>query len=710
MATLQKLRDKGPVLIIVVGLALFAFIAGDAWRIFQPGQSIPSAGSINGEEITAADFQTAFEEYSNVIKINSNKNSLTEEELTWVKEQTWNSLVEAKIINDEAEKLGLSITDAELQEIVNSGAHPMLQQVFIFANQQTGRFDADYLNNFLAQYEQIKNDPTVAGQAEPLYNYWMFFEKNLANSLLAQKYMALLENSFISNDIAAKYNSDAYNTTYDIEVKAFPYTAIPDSVVSVSNADIKDKYNSQKELYKVNNESRNIKYVSYRVEPSAQDHTEMNKVMTEWADSLKSGNTDYATIVRLSNSEVPYSTLAWSKDAYPEEIRARIDSVSANEVVGPIRNADNTYTVFKYLSSETVSDSIRYKMLVVATDAAEKTTTLTDSLLNVLKGGANFAEVAKKYNQNGEETWLTSAMYEGMSVDASNVAFLDALLAAKAGEFKTMDVQGTNNKIIYYVSEKRNPETKYNVVVVKEKLERSEETYKEAYNRFSHFVASCQSVEDLEAKAEEFGFRVMSQNNILANQTQIANIKGTNETHRWIFSEAEVGEISAIDECGNNDNLLVAGLVKVNEKGYALLDDLAPILRLDVIKDKKAEKIIADIKGKNFNELSSVANVKSGSVNRIAFGSPAYINVTSSSEPAISAAVTKLNEGEESAPIKGASAVYVIKLTKKNVKETADLKSEREKLIRQNTRNIAGMMMQDLSEKANVTDSRYLYF
>ena len=202
----------------------------------------------------------------------------------------------------------------------------------------------------------------------------------------------------------------------------------------------------------------------------------------------------------------------------------------------------------------------------------------------------------------------------------------------------------------------------------------------------------------------------MSQNNILANQTQIANIKGTNETHRWIFSEAEVGEISAIDECGNNDNLLVAGLVKVNEKGYALLDDLAPILRLDVIKDKKAEKIIADIKGKKFNELSSIANVKSGSVNRIAFGSPAYINVTSSSEPAISAAVTKLNEGEESTPIKGASAVYVIKLTKKNVKETADLKSEREKLIRQNTRNIAGMMMQDLSEKANVTDSRYLYF
>lgn len=710
MATLQKLRNMGPMLVIFVGLALFAFIAGDAWRIFQPHQGTQSVGTINGEDISAADFQKMYEEYTNIMKFVRNNSSLSEQELAQAKDEVWNSYIRTKLIQNEAEKIGLTFTDAELMSIVNEGTHPILQQTPFF-NQQTGKFDADMLNNFLAQYEMNKEDADFVQQYQPIYDYWKFIERTIAESAMAEKYQALISNSIISNPVAAKNAYEANNTTYDIEIKAIPYSSIADSTVEVSQSDIKKLYNQQKEQYRQLAESRDIKYVSYRVTPDAQDRAALKEEMNEYADSLRSNNADYEALARISYSEVPYSKIGWAKDVYPEEVQVRLDSVSANQVVGPIYNqSDDSYTTFKYLSNETIADSIRYRMLVVAAEDETKTNALTDSLMNVLKGGADFKEIASKYGQNGEETWLTSAQYEGMKVDGSNIDFLNTLFGAETGKYAIMNLTGTNNKVIYMVSEKKNLETKYHVAVIKRTSQFSSDTYKEAYNKFSQFVASCQNADDLSNKAEEFGFRVLEQNNIFTYAHNVANVAETRDALRWIFSEAGVGDISPLYECGNNDNLLVIGLKNIDFKGYTPIEEITPILRNAAIKDKKAEKIMADISGKTFEELANVANVKSDVVKRISFSAPAYISKTSSSEPVICAAVTKLQEGEVSAPIQGEGGVYVIKLIAKNTKEgEINTKSEEESIVRQAQRNVA-RFISDLYEKADVTDNRYIFF
>ncbi|MBQ7946729.1 MAG: SurA N-terminal domain-containing protein [Bacteroidaceae bacterium] len=707
MATLQKLRNMGPLLVIFVGLALFAFIAGDAWRLFQSHTVDQNVGSVNGEKLSAMDFQKMYEEYTNAVKFARGTNALTEDEMNQVKDEVWSTYISNQILSAEAEKAGLTVTATELQAIVNAGSDPLLAQT-PFRNEK-GVFDKDILNNFLTQYDNNKENPEFLEQYKPVYDYWKFIEKTIMLNALTGKYQALVQNSFIGNPIVAKSNYEANSNTYDIEVVAYPYSAVKGDDCVATESEIEKLYNQKKENYKQPYESRSIKYASYRVTPSPADREELRAELSEYADSLKAGDTDYASIVRLASSEVTYSDQPWQKSAFPEEVQARLDSVAVNSVTGPIYSqSDDSYTVFKLLSKSTLPDSVKYDLLVVSAENIEKTNALADSLLGALKGGANFAEVSKKYNQeNNEGMWFTSAQYEGMPV-ASN-SLIDKLVEGKKCGYEVVDIENANSKAIVRITESKNPVEKYHAVVIKRANEFSKDTYNDAYNKFSQFVANCKDAADMEAKADEFGFRVMTQNNIHTGTHKVANIAGTRDALRWIFEAAE-GDISPLYECGENDYLLVAAVTAVNEKGYAPLENLRHMLGYEIANDKKAKKIMAEIKGKTMEQIKGMENVKSCETKRISFSAPAYISATASNEPAISAIAGKLNIGQESAPIKGNNGVYVIKLVAKNAKGGEFNAKSEEDVIKtmgaRNSNNIFGELIQN----AEIEDNRYRFF
>lgn len=707
MATLQKLRNMGPLLVIFVGLALFAFIAGDAWRLFQSHTVDQNVGSVNGEKLSAMDFQKMYEEYTNAVKFARGTNALTEDEMNQVKDEVWSTYISNQVLSAEAEKAGLTVTATELQAIVNAGSDPLLAQT-PFRNEK-GVFDKDILNNFLTQYDNNKENPEFLEQYKPVYDYWKFIEKTIMLNALTGKYQALVQNSFIGNPIVAKSNYEANSNTYDIEVVAYPYSAVKGDDCVATESEIEKLYNQKKENYKQPYESRSIKYASYRVTPSPADREELRAELSEYADSLKAGDTDYASIVRLASSEVAYSDQPWQKSAFPEEVQARLDSVAVNSVTGPIYSqSDDSYTVFKLLSKSTLPDSVKYDLLVVSAENIEKTNALADSLLGALKGGANFAEVSKKYNQeNNEGMWFTSAQYEGMPV-ASN-SLIDKLVEGKKCGYEVVDIENANSKAIVRITESKNPVEKYHAVVIKRANEFSKDTYNDAYNKFSQFVANCKDAADMEAKADEFGFRVMTQNNIHTGTHKVANIAGTRDALRWIFEAAE-GDISPLYECGENDYLLVAAVAAVNEKGYAPLENLRHMLGYEIANDKKAKKIMAEIKGKTMEQIKGMENVKSCETKRISFSAPAYISATASNEPAISAIAGKLNIGQESAPIKGNNGVYVIKLVAKNAKGGEFNAKSEEDVIKtmgaRNSNNIFGELIQN----AEIEDNRYRFF
>ena len=712
MATLQTIRSKGPLLVIVIGLALFAFIAGDAWKILQPHQGKQDVGEVNGKTLSAQEYQQMVDELSEVIKLTNGLNSLNEDQLTNIKDQVWNTYVTNEVIANEAKKLGLQVTKAELQAVINAGSHPLLMQT-PFRNPQTGAFDKDMLKKFLVDYANLDANKMPAQYVEyyqKMGNFWNFIEKTLSETLLAEKYQNLIGKSLISNPVAAEDAFNARTEQTDMLLAAVPYSSISDSTITVSKEEIKKLYDSKKESFKQPVETRNIKYVDVRVVPSDADRKAVQEEVTEYTNQLISTTKDYVSFVRSTGSTIAYSDIPVSKSALPNDVASRLDSTSVNEVYGPYYNqTDDSYNAFKIVAKVSAPDSIQFRQIQVYADTDEKTTELADSIYNALKAGADFAEVAKKYAQTGEATWINARGWEGTTVDADNATLINALIEQPVSEISNLKIGQSN--IILQVMNKKQMQDKYKVAIIKCPVEFSKETYNDTYNKFSQFVAQSTTIEALEKNAEENGYTVLPRMNFRSDEHYVGGVKSTREALKWVF-DAKEGEVSPLYECGENDHLMVVALETINPAGYTNINQVSDMLRSEIIRDKKAEKIMAEMKG--FNTLAQVKGMKdavSDSVKHVTFSAPAYISVTRASEPVISAVASKTAVNATSAPIKGNAGVYMIQVYNKNKNaETLDSKTEQATLVNMISRYAPQQCIYELREKNEIVDKRYLFF
>ncbi|MFR3278189.1 peptidylprolyl isomerase [Phocaeicola plebeius] len=712
MATLQKIRSKGPLLVIVIGLALFAFIAGDAWKVLQPHQGKQDVGEVNGEVLSAQDYQKMVDELSEVIKLTNGLNSLTEDQLNNVKDQVWQSYVNNKLIAEQAEKLGLKVTDAEIQSIIDQGTHPLLMQT-PFRNPQTGMFDKDMLKKFLVDYANLNASQMPAQYVEyyqKMGAFWQFVEKTLAQSTLAEKYQNLVAKSLISNPVAAE---DAFNSRTeqsDLLLAGVPYSSINDSTVQVSDSEIKDLYNEKKEQFKQLVETRDIRYIDVKVVPSDADRKAVEKEVTEYSNQLASTTADFGTFVRSTGSSVNYSDVPVSKSVFPADVASRLDSTNVNEVYGPYYNqTDDSFNAFKLLAKVSSPDSIQFRQIQVYADTEEKTKTLADSIYNALKGGADFAAVAKIYGQTGEATWVNAQSWEGSELDADNSKFINTLLNQPVNELANLNMGQAN--LILQVMNKKSMQTKYKVAVVKREVEFSKETYNAAYNKFSQFVAQNTTIDSMVKNAEESGYTLMPRTDLSSAEHYVGGVRSTREALKWIFA-AKPGEVSPLYECGENDHLMVVALDKIHEAGYRDINSVAEMLRAEIRRDKKAEKIMEEMK--KYNSIAQVKGMKdavSDSVKHVTFSAPAYISVTRSSEPVIGAVAAKTAANKVSAPIKGNGGVYMIQVyAKEKGSEKFDAKQEEATLTNMAVRIAGNQLINDLYQKAKVVDQRYLFF
>ena len=715
MAALGTIRKRGVILVCIISFGLFAFIAEEAFRSCDSAKNNErqQVGEVLGEKISVQDFQKLVDEYAEVIKMQQGQENLPEEQMNQVKDMVWNTYVQNQIVAKEAEKLGLTVTDAELQDILKTGTNPMLQQT-PFVNQQTGRFDASALQKFLADYKAQKANPANAQMMEQytkIYNYWAFIEKTLRQQTLAQKYQALLAHCFLSNPVEAKMAFKEENEESQIQLAAFPYSDIQDDKVQVSESDLKAKYDELKGRFKQPVESRDIKFVDVEVAASPADKNALNKEMTDFHAQLVAA-ADPAEVVRKSASTVAYLGIPVSKEAYPQDIAAQLDSMAVGAVSAVKANAqDNTLNIVKLVNKQQLPDSVQYRVIQVAAASVAEAKTKADSIHGAIAGGADFEAVAKKYGQTGEKAWMTTKQYEyAQTMDKDNKSFINTLNTAAVNSLT--ELQLGQGYVVLQIVDRKGMINKYTAAVIKKPIDFSQGTYRSAYNKFSSFVSANQKADDLLKNATKNGYRVQTLNDVTTSAHYVANIHATREALKWLF-EAKEGEISPMYECGDNNHLLVVVLDKIHRIGYRDLSDpqVKDMVKAEVIKDKKAEQIEAKLNGVKSIAAAKAKGGKVSSVNQITFAAPVFISATGASEPALSGAVAATKKGAFSAhAVKGNAGVYLFQVSNKTNRPVKFDEKAYEQKCRQKAMQYAGNFMNELYLNAHVVDNRYLFF
>ena len=719
MTALGKIRSKGILLIIIIGLGLFAFIAEEAFRSCNgiKGQNSQQIGEVLGEKIYVQDFQKLLDEYQDAMKLTMRTDNLSEDQLNQLKDQVWQQLVSERVMKEDCKKLGLTVTEDELQNVLNDGTNQLLTQT-PFVNQQTGRFDVSILKQFIDAYRKAEasNNSQQLDQMRPAYNYWLFVEKNLRTQLLAQKYQSLLANCVLSNKVEAKMAFNEENEEAQIQLASIAYNTIKDANIKVTDEELKAKYEELKPAFRQQQETRDVKMVDVQVKASATDRAQLQKDMAGYQKQLAAA-ADPTQVVSKSGSMIQYIGLPVSGKAFQQypDIASKIDSMAVG-TTGVVENTkDNTYNIVRILSRTELPDSVEFRQIQVGGKTLEAARASADSIQKALAAGSDFQAIAKRYGQDSTTTWFTGAMYEQAStMSQDNRAYIEALLNGAVGS--TQNIELTQGNVVIQVLNRKAMKSKAFAAVIKKEIRFSDNTYSKAYNRFSQFVTQSQaSLADLQKHATKFGYTVQDLNDFATSSHTVGNVGGSGirDAIKWIF-EAKEGQVSQLFEAGKeNDHLLVLCMTKIHPQGYRPWDDaqVKEILKREVIRDKKAEMIMAKLKGVNSIAAAQAKGAKVSTVNQITFAAPAFIQATGAAEPALSGAVAATAQGKFcSAPVKGNAGVYVFQVVKKQMRPAKYNEEQQIQMCRQRAMQYMGNFMQDLVFGAGVVDNRYLFF
>ncbi|MBQ9533292.1 MAG: SurA N-terminal domain-containing protein [Prevotella sp.] len=709
MAAIGKIRSWGPILVAVIGFALFAFIAGDLAKSCEAlrNEKVNQVGKVLGEKVSTQEFQEMMTEYQEVYKLQMGTENLSTDQMNQVKDMVWQSYIQNKIVEAECEKLGITVTNKELENMYEKGTNPLLLQT-PFVNQQTGRFDVNSLREFLSRYKTEEKSGRISEQSQQLKKLWLFFEKSIRQQLLAQKYQNLFTQCILSNPVEAKMAIEEANQESLVDLATLTYASVADDKVEVSEADLKAKYEEVKDLFVDITESRDIKYVDVLVEPSMDDRRALQEQFDTYRADLAAAD-DPTDVVRKSTSAIPYLGLPVLKTAFPYDVANRLDSMAVGQT-SIVFESNKALNIIKLMAKQQLPDSIEYRQIYVTADTPEAIQTKTDSIVNAVKAGGDFETIAKVYGQDGQKRWVTTRDYQNAnSMDSDSKKLIRDLNTMAVNEIRT--ISQPNVTLITQVTGHKATTTKYTAAVIRKNYEFSNDTYRTAYNKFSSFVSANKTLADIDENAQKEGYTVRERKNIATSEHTVAGIADTRDALKWLF-DAKENEVSPLYECGNNSHLLVVALEKVNKAGYRPLTDTQVLdyVKAEVLKDKKAAYLMAQLDG-----VKSVADAKAkGAVNdsikQVTFQAATYVPSVGS-EPALSGAVAATEKGAFSAkPVKGNNGVYVFQVVDRTALEkSTDVKAQ-EQTLRQRALQSVGSFFNDLYVNAKVVDNRYLFF
>lgn len=706
MATLQSIRNKGVLLAVVIGVALLAFIIGDFLNsgstLFH--QSKQNVAEINGEKINIQAYQEAIDQMNTVYKIESGRSDFNENEMSQLRTQVWENMINERVLGAEAAKMGLTVSTEELRDkLIGKNIHPLILQRPAFMDPQTGQFSQAALLQF---YNSVFDDNVPQESQDQLReakSYWLFWENAVKNSILQDKYLALIGKSVGANSIEAKYNYDARKLTGDISYVMQPYTSVSDSAVNVSDAELKTRYEKVKELYK-QEANRSISYVAFDVEPLEEDFQEAQEWMNKVSEEFKT-TTDVAGLVN-AESDITYDEKqTYSSQTVPASLKEFAFSNGTGAIYGPVFQ-NNTHTIAKIMQSGIMeSDSVKLRHIVLAPNSDAK----ADSIINAIKGGLSFADAARQNSlaqqtaaAGGEVGWITRSM---VGAEISDPAF-----AKGANDiFKVSNMQGVQ---IFQVMEKTPARPKVKLAILERKVTPSNQSYSKLFNEAKQFAAASSDQKKFEEIAKEKGYVVRPSMGLTKNSDNVDMIPQSRQVVRWAFENGK-GKVSDVFDCDRN-TYVVATVTEINEKGFRSLEQVKPQLRAELVKEKKADVIkkqLVDLLSKNPTIEGLAASIGTEVKTAPAVNFASFQFGDAGMEPYIIGKASVTEPGKITAPLKGETGVFVLVPQAKQSDATPfDAKLESAQLDYRTVQSLPYVLIQKMRDKYKVVDNRSNFY
>lgn len=713
MATLEKIRSKGVFLLIVVGLAMFAFIIGDFLSSSKTffGEQKQKVGVIDGETIKYTDFMNAVDQLSTVYKIETGQQS-GDEMSEQIRQQVWDNKVTEILLGKQTEKLGMAVSKDELKDLtIGNHISPIIYSRRAFIDPKTGQFSKEALLGFLASLDQASKskDKQHADEVKEYQAYWSFLENMVKQNALQQKYTTLLTKTITANSLDAKFAFDRSQRSVNVLYTMQPYFTIPDGAVKVSESEIKDLYNKRKARYK-QEANFDLKYVQFDVKPSKADYAEVEKKINGLQNDFKT-TSDLKTFVN-ANSEEKYIDIALTKKEVPAFLQDFAFGGKTGDVIGPKMDNDTYYMAKIVEGGISEPDSVKIRHIVLR-DTQSK---LADSLISVIKGGGNFAALAQKYSQlpqtaanGGEIGWVREV---GLLQNGFKQDLVTKIFRSGVNEI-TLDKQTSSIQIIQVETKTQNI-SKVKLAFLALKVVPSDQTREVVYNQAKEFASAANTSAKFDQAAKAKGIVIHPANGIDPNAPRLGNVKNTRTVFRWA-NDASAGTTSDVFECGErNEVLIIANLVASHQKGYRDIQEVTPELKAELINDKKAELITknmnaAKASAKTVQALAAALKQRVDTASNLNFSSIQAGSL--GMEPAVIGAASASKPNVLSAPVKGKAGVYVFSVVseqqrndKFNPKVQIDMLNSRYNYM------LPYMTLQVLKDKVEIKDNRIKFF
>ena len=706
MGIIGSIRKHSGIAVAVVGIAIVAFIIGD---LTKNQRGVPDMGKIGDQTITYARYNEKVEEMEESYKAQQGVAQIPAEVEYQLRDQVWQNLVTETLTDKEFEKLGLQLTNAELNDMyMGTFIHPYIRQ--IFTDPQTGNFNVAAVKQYMSNFDNL--DTAQRMQLVEI-------EKNVTEDRKQQKYSALISRGMYMPKAIAQQIADMGSKLSNVTAINCSYQSLSDDEAgALTDQDYQNYYNKHKAEFRLRDEIREIDYVIYPVVPTAQDMANIQAEVEKTWDEFQTISADELTFFVNAESSRNYDSTYRKASEFTSPMDSALMAAGEGSYISP-RIAGNEWIMAKVLNIANRPDSLRASTIYIfnsnaggnITRSDEQAKQLADSVMNVLRSGAmTFEEAVSKFSDDPQKSQNNGDM--GWNLDGGYGFINEDIVNTPEGSYFVKKHPQEVGYFLVKVTGKTTPHRKYRVATITREIAASEATSRNIYNEANKFAGNNRTYAEMTATAQAENLQVRNAM-VSAMQYGIGGVSNARSIIQWAYNEdTEVGTVA--DQIFEGDDMyIVAALKNVYKVGYASLDQVRPMIENQVRIEKKAEVLKARLEeaqkaGGNLSAIAAKVNATIDTLDSVSFND--YYLGQYGMEPKVQAAIAASEANKLVGPIQGANGVYMVSVNAKMDNPAAanaeNIRMQKQQSFMQSLRGI----QQVLKDKAKVTDNRIKFF